>query len=144
MVSNKKLKTLNIMGLFRKRHVNLQPWLDYFEMLQEYERNGYLEVSLNKGEAYITQAALCTLSGTDKDRYQMARGIIKAARHIRAYVGWKGRFGREFLLKPFALQVVKDDKPHDMVYTILLSRRRRWWKLWMKADVVNVFNYTKQ
>lgn len=134
------------MGLFRKRHVNLQPWLDYFEMLQEYERNGYLEVSLNKGEAYITQAALCTLisAGDNPSSYRLAKGAVAATRRIRAYVGWKGRFGRDFLLKPFALQVVKDDKPHDMVYTILLSRRRRWWKLWMKADVVNVINYTKQ
>lgn len=133
---------VNIMGLFgKKKWTNLQPWLEYFELLQEYERNEYLEVSVNKGEAYITQAALYTLSGENQNRYQMAKGIIKTAGYIRGYVAWKGRFGRDWLEKPFALQVVKDDKPHDPIYTVLLSRKRRWWKLWMKTDVVDVINY---
>ena len=135
------IKNNNVMGLFKKRPVNLQPWLDYFKMLQEYERNGYLEVSLNKGEAYITKAALYTLAGDTSQRYAMAKGMIAAARRIRAYVGWKGCFGREWLEKPFALNVVKDDTPHDMQYTILLSRKRRWWRLWMKTDVVNVIDF---
>lgn len=132
---------VNVMGLFKKKWTNLQPWLDYFKMLQKYESNGYLEVSVNKGEAYITQAALYTLAGDDLNRYQVAKGVIKTAERIRAYVAWKGRFGSDWLEKPFALQVVRDDAPHDPVYTVLLSRKRRWWKLWLKANVVDVINY---
>ena len=129
------------MGLFKKKWTNLQPWLDYFKVLQKYESNGYLEVSVNKGEAYITQAALVTLAGDNLQRYQMAKRVIRTAKYIRAYVGWKGRFGGDWLEKPFALQVVKDDAPHDPVFTFLLSRKRRWWKLWLKANVVDVINY---
>lgn len=129
------------MGLFKKKWTNLQPWLDYFEMLQKYEREGYLEVSVNKGEAYITTAALYSLSGTDGSSFEIARRVVKTARYIRAYVAWKGRFGRQWQKKPFALNVVKDDPPRDPVFTVLLSRRRRWWKLWMEANVVDVINY---
>jgi hypothetical protein len=128
------------MGLFKKKWTNLQPWLDYFKVLQKYESNGYLEVSVNKGEAYITQAALYTLVAAHI-KSASAKEVIRTAKYIRAYVAWKGRFGGDWLEKPFALQVVKDDAPHDPVFTLLLSRKRRWWKLWLKANVVDVINY---
>ncbi len=124
-----------------KKHVNLQPWLDYFSMLQDYGRKGLLEVSINKHEAYITQAALHSLSGGIKSRVAMARDAIVSSRRIRAYAAWKGSYDRQFLSEPFSLHVVKEEYPHDTLYTILLSRRRKWWKLWMKADVVDVIDY---
>lgn len=131
-----------LMGLFgKKKWTNLQPWLEYFEMLQEYERNGYLEVRVNEGDAYITKAALYTLAGDKLERYKMARGVLAVAKHIRAYVAWKGRFGGDWLQKPFALNVVKDDPPRDPVFTVLLHRTRGWRTLWIKRNVVDVINY---
>ncbi len=44
-----------------KKKTNLQPWLDYFKMLQRYEAKGFLEVKSQEHEAYITRAALLTL-----------------------------------------------------------------------------------
>lgn len=43
---------------------DIQPWLDYFELLQTYEQKGFLEVAYDKHEAFITRAALYTLADT--------------------------------------------------------------------------------
>lgn len=45
----------------KNKHQDLQPWLDYFKMLQQYEAKGFLEVKPQEHEAYITRAALLTL-----------------------------------------------------------------------------------
>lgn len=45
----------------RNKHRDLQPWLDYFQMLHTYEQKGFLEVKADKHEAYVTRAALLTL-----------------------------------------------------------------------------------
>ena len=44
-----------------KKHKNLQPWLDYFDMLHTYEQKGYLQMEPQKHETYVTRAALLTL-----------------------------------------------------------------------------------
>lgn len=41
----------------------------------------------------------------------------------------------------FAIHVVKDTQPHDLLYTILLSYRRRWWSLWKKSPHYEIINY---
>ena len=44
---------------------NLEPWLDYFDMLNTYVKAGYLEVFPSLAEAYITEPALMTLANVD-------------------------------------------------------------------------------
>lgn len=108
--------------------VNLQPWLDYFELLRTYQQKGFLEMHPDKGEAYITEAALYTLGPDSVTR-------------LRAYAGFLSQEGAAYLERPFAVNVVRDDEPHDMKYTFLLTVRRRWWRLWRKGDDVEVIYY---
>lgn len=44
---------------------NLQPWLEYFNVLRAYVQCGYLEVMPAQGEAYITEPALYALACAD-------------------------------------------------------------------------------
>jgi len=136
--------------MFGRKHKNLQPWLDYFKVLQKYQESGYLEVRPKEHEAYITRAALYTLAwGEDTNLYDNSlpasvkrlQDIAKVVRHIRTYCGWRQQDGYEYLLKPFALHVVKEEHPHDLVYTLHLSRRHVWWKLWMWHDKFEFIPY---
>lgn len=126
------------------KNKDLQPWLDYFEMLQTYERKGFLEVIPDKNEAYIVRSALYSLSGTGSTLDELARSVPDTLRRIRAYAGWKGLQGDDYVLRPFALHVVKEEQPHDLLHTFLLSRRRMWWKLWRKSDKIEIIDYTKK
>ena len=123
------------------RRRDIQPWLDYFGMLQEYERKGYLEVLPEKGEAYVTQTALHAMSPGDDPLLQLGRAIPDTLRRIRVYAVWKTRSGKDVLDRIFALHVVGDDEPHDLLYTLLLHRRRAWWKLWLHADRIEMISY---
>lgn len=126
------------------KNKDLQPWLDYFEMLQTYERKGFLEVIPDKDEAYIVRSALYSLSGTGSTLDELARSVPDTLGRIRAYACWKGQQGGDRLLRPFALHVVKEEQPHDLLHTFLLSRRRMWWKLWRKGDKIEIIDYTKK
>lgn len=136
----------------RRKHKNLQPWLDYFKVLQRYEVCGFLEVTAEKHEAYVTQAALFTLAGYDEATIAIAdqsvvpgasryKAIASVLRNIRTYAGWKSQYGGSYLDRSFALHVVKDDAPHDLFYTLLITSRRRWWKLWMWHDSIELIEY---
>ena len=135
----------------KKKWKNLQPWIDYFQMLQEYEKKGFLEMKPEKGEAYVTRAALLTLTGAWSDtggfpgqrkaETLLLRKLPVVIRRVRAYAAWKSRSGEKFLGRPFALNIVKEDEPHDLLHTVVLTRERRWWKLWMKTDVFDVVTY---
>lgn len=131
--------------------VNLQPYLDYFEVLQDYIEKGYLEVYPEKGEAYVAEAVLNVLSNTDAfpqekdlamEGARRLRDYTTTLRHIRAYAGWCSQEGKEYLKKPFALHVVKDMQPYDPLCTILLSVRRCWWNLWRPTDNIDVIPMT--
>lgn len=131
--------------------VNLQPYLDYFDVLNSYIEKGYLEVYPEKGEAYVTEAALNALSDSDaapqeKDLVmegaRRLRTYTVTLRHIRAYAGWRSLEGKAYLDKPFALHVVKDMHPYDVLFTLVLSVRRRWWALWCKTDCIDVIPVT--
>lgn len=135
-----------------KKHKDLTPWLDYFGALGTFEKEGFLQVEAEKHEAYITRAALAVLAlpGTSEGddqmltqrEWQMVKHMPAVARRIRAYAGWKSRDGAGYLRRLFALHIVKEDEPHDLLYTILLTRRRAWWKLWIgKTDHVEVIGY---
>lgn len=121
---------------------NLQPWLDYFTMLQQYERKGFLEVKPDNHEAYVTQPALFAMTDGDNPQEQMKGAVSDTVRNIRAYAAYLSRqSGMEYYDEPFAVHVVRDTYPHDLLYTLLLTRRRVWWKLWMKADCMEIINY---
>lgn len=123
-----------------KKPVNLQPYLDYFGMLRQYEISGFIEVMPDKHEAYITRAALHTLA-------PLREAVPQVARHIRAYAAWEANVsdssqpGIHYSNAPFALHVVQEDAPHDLLYTLLLTRRRRWFSPWRKSDSIEVITY---
>lgn len=122
---------------------DLQPWLDYFKMLRTYERSGLLNLKPADGEAYVTQSAIHAMSEGDDPKQQLMKAIPETVRRIRAYAGWLQTDGADYLLRPFAVHVVKDDFPHDLLYTILLTRRRVWWRLWRKSEHIEVISYQK-
>ena len=124
-----------------KKKVDLQPWLEYFEMLQMYEFKGLLEMAVDKHEAFVTVPALHAMSPGDNPMEQLTQAIPYTLRCIRTYAGYKSQQGRGYIDEPFALHVVKDEKPHDLLYTLLLSRRRRWWWPFSKADHIETITY---
>ena len=81
-----------------KKKTNLQPWLDYFKMLQRYEAKGFLEVKPAEHEAYVTRAALLVLAGVDetevkqgdimRDGMRMMRRCTALVRHLRTYAAY--------------------------------------------------------
>ena len=124
---------------------DLQPWIDYFRLLRTYEEKEFLEVRPGKGDAYVTLSALAVLAFSDAApepgpamRFgELSRTVV----WIRAYAGWKCGAGARFLDAPFALNVVEDEGPHGLLCTVLVTRRRAWWKLWRKADRIDVVRY---
>lgn len=135
-----------------KKIRNLQPWLDYFEMLHQFEKDGFLQADAEKHEAYVTRAALFTVAGCDGDPASLAdrsfrsisrrtKAVASAVRRLRAYAAWLSRKGGDYLSHLFALHVVQEEDPHDLLFTIILTSRRRWWKLWMWHDHFEVISY---
>ncbi len=132
------------------KHQNLQPWLDYFQMLQTYQLKGFLEVHADKGEAYITQPALHAMTeGSDPEEQLKSGAIFETARRIRTYAAWLDAWkaargaarGEEYLRQLFAVHVVEDKHPHDLIYTILLTQERKWWCPWKLTECVEVVTY---
>ena len=127
---------------------NLQPWLDYFEMLHTYEQSGYLQMEAEKHEAYVTRSSLHTLTGekdtqptTTDDSIRRIRAYAAVIRRLRTYAAFLSTHGKDYLKHPFAVHLVKDDAPHDLLCAILLEKRLRWWSLWMKVDSFEVIEY---
>ena len=130
------------MRIFKKRK-DLQPWLDYFKLLQTYKEKGYLEVNPFEGNAYVTRAALHAMSeGDDPSRQMLA--ISATVRRIRAYAAWLSQQGPSYLRKTFAVHVVKEEMPHDLIYTVVMESRRPWWKFFMWHDHIEVVLYQKE
>lgn len=110
-----------------KKHKDLQPWLDYFNMLAKHIGAVFLEVNPTKHEAYITQPALHALTTGDDPSMQLASGAIATtARHLRTYAAWLSQEGEQYQRQPFAVVVVQPDKPNDLLYIICLTQKRNW------------------
>lgn len=133
-----------------KKHKNLQPWLDYFEMLHTYEEKGFLQVEAEKHEAYVTEPALYTLAGCSFSAREKGMRIDAAhtmtqvghlVRRLRVYAAWRSQGASSYDSHAFAVHMVKPDEPHDLLHTIILTTRRPWWKLWMKHDHFEVISY---
>jgi hypothetical protein len=126
---------------------NLQPWLDYFSMLQTYEEKGFLEINPEKHEVYVTQPALYNLAGFDEtgdileERFRLLRSLAQVMRRLRDYAAFKSRHGYDYIRKPFSVHIVKADAPHDLLHTVLLSVRRPWWRLWLPSDKYEIISY---
>lgn len=131
-----------------KKHTDLQPWLDYFDMLRIYEEKGFLEVMPEKHEAYVTQPALHAMSEGDNPQEQFKKAIPDTVIRIRAYAAWKSQWmaspGSSTKKQNFALHVVEAEQPHDLIYTLLLTQNRRWQNLWRNTDSIEVISYTKK
>lgn len=131
---------------------DLQPWLDYFGLLRTYEEKGFLEVKPDRHEAYVTQAALMTLLGIgDPVQVEDVDGQIRLVRasgeflhRLRAYAAWRSTGGAGYLSWAFAMHIVKDDHPHDLLCTVVLSRRRTWRSLWMERETMDVISYNEK
>lgn len=168
-----------------KKITNLQPWLDYFKMLQRYETKGFLQMNPKEHEAYITRAALLTLVPEDVSSFKFQDSSeptdSKAAAAqletlnlkletcvsaIRAYAAyrWAPAVGQQhpvdindpdaeipvipieeltaYFSQPFAVHIVKEDYPHDLLLTLLLQQKRTWYG--RTKDTIEVIDYTEK
>ena len=129
------------------KHKNLQPWLDYFEMLRTYEDKGLLEMKPEKHEAFITLPALLTLAECDRLTEQgaspakLVQSVGAVVRRLRAFAAFCSQQGDGYLTYSFAVNVVTDTEPHDLLHTILVSIKRRWQNMWIQTDSFEVINY---
>lgn len=121
---------------------DLTPWFDYFKMCRAYEDKGFLEIHQSEQEAYITVPAIHAISKGDDIRKQFTDGSIrKTVRGIRVYALYKTYGEITDTYRPFALHVVKDTAPHDLLYTLLITFRRCWWWPWRKSERIYVVTY---
>lgn len=157
-----------------KKITNLQPWLDYFKMLQQYEGKGFLEIKPQEHEAYVTRAALLTLVGIDAEDVQSAaissqpEALADTLSFLRAYAAYRSAtaVGQQhpadmndpaaplpaipeaeltaYLSAPFAVHIVKEDYPHDLLLTLLLQQKRSWRTVWRTVDTIEVIDYTEE
>lgn len=155
-----------------KKKTNLQPWLDYFKMLQQYEAKGFLEIKPQEHEAYITRAALLTLAGIDAEDVQSAAvpqklpNLADTLSRLRAYAAyrWAPAIGQQhpvdmndpdaeipvipieeltaYFSQPFVTHIVKEDYPHDLLLTLLLQQKRSWYG--RTKDTIEVIDYTEK
>jgi len=155
-----------------KKKTNLQPWLDYFKMLQRYEQKGFLEIKPQEHEAYVTRAALLTLAGIDAQDVQSAavspqpEALAATLSRLRAYAAyrWAPAVGQQhpadmndpdaeipvipieeltaYFSQPFATHMVKEDYPHDLLLTLLLQQKRAWYG--RRKETIEVIDYTQK
>ena len=131
------------------KNLYLQPWLDYFSMLRRYAAQGYLEMAPDKHEAYITLPALLSLAPTD-DPLQALKSVPETVTGIRAYAAFLNTAaaadtaeaeGTEYLGRPFAIHVVEPDLPHNLLYTLLITKKRTWRHPLTPVDSYEVIEY---
>jgi len=156
-----------------KKKTNLQPWLDYFKMLQRYEQKGFLEIKPQEHEAYVTRAALLTLSPTPappEGEGDAANGkaLADTLSRLRAYAAYRSApaVGQQhpvdindpdaeipvipieeltaYFSQPFAVHIVKEDYPHDLLLTLLLTQKRSWRTAWRTVDTIEAIDYTEK
>ncbi len=122
----------------KKKRKDLQPWLDYFEMLRVNVESGFLQMNVAKHEAFVTQPGIHAMSKGDDPAKQIEDGsIINTAHRIFVYAAWLSGEGNGYRNKPFAVHVVKDSEPHDMIYTILFTRVLKFMRWKEQVEVIN-------
>ncbi len=158
----------------KNKHQDLQPWLDYFKMLQQYEAKGFLQMNPKEHEAYITRAALLTLANIDAVDIQPVTSslsdekLIDLISILRAYAAyrWAPAVGQQhpvdindpdaeipvipieeltaYFSQPFAIHIVKEDYPHDLLLTLLLQQKRSWRTAWQTVETIEAIDYTEK
>ena len=153
----------------KTKHKDLQPWLDYFELLHNYEQRGLLELHADKHECYVTQSALHAMTPGDDPAEQLRNGAIAdTLRHLRTYAAyrWAPAVGQQhpvdindpdaeipiipieeltaYFSHPFALHVVQEEPPHDLLFTMLLTQQRSWRTAWRTREKIEVIDYTSK
>lgn len=132
------------MQKMKKKLNDLQPWLDYFDMMQAYEHNGLLQIESEKHEAHVTQTAIHAMSKGDDPQQQLEYGsIVETVRRLQVYAAFCSTKGVEYMKAPFAIHVVKDTEPHDRIYTLLITHHKSWRTMWLWPDNIEVINYQK-
>jgi hypothetical protein len=156
----------------KSKYQDLTPWLDYLDMLQWYEQEGFLQMNPKEHEAYITRAALLTLAGIDAEDVQSAaissqpEALADTLSRLRAYAAyrWAPAVGQQhpadmnapaaplpvipeaeltaYFSQPFAIHIVKEDYPHDLLLTLLLQQKRSWRTAWRTVDTIETIDYT--
>lgn len=156
----------------KSKHQDLTPWLDYFRMLQRYEQKGFLQMNPKEHEAYVTRAALLTLAGIDAEDVQSAavspqpEALADTMSRLRAYAAYRcaPAVGQQhpadindpatplpdipkaeltaYLSQPFATHIVKEDYPHDLLLTLLLTQKRAWYG--RRKETIEAIDYTEQ
>ena len=121
----------------KKKRSDLHPFLDYFSMLSEYVEKGYMQLDVKEHAVYITQPAIHAMSPGNDPAVQLRDGSIEnTAFRIRAYAAWLSGEGNDYLDRNFAVHVVKDEEPYDLMYTILLSKSSRLFGAKTKVQLI--------
>ena len=121
----------------RKKHSDIGPFLDYFSMLSEYLDKGFLQIDVAKHEVFVTQPAIHAMSPGNDPAVQLRDGSIEnTALRIRAYAAWRSGEGNDYLNSNFAVHVVKDEEPHDLIFTLLFSQPRGIFRTKPKVEVI--------
>ena len=158
-------------GRTKSKHKDLQPWIDYFRMLQTQADKGLLLMKAGDHEAYITQPCLHAITPGDDPTAQVQSGaILDTARHIRAYAACINAHAEglstydpavvldpdaplpviptevlaAYQQQPFALNVVQPDAPNDPLYTILLTQVRQFFRTREKVEVITYDDKPKE
>ncbi len=128
-----------------RKNKDLQPWLDYFDMLHTYEQRGLLELQADKHECYVTQPTLHAMTPGDNPSEQLrSRAIADTLRHLRTYAAFLAQQGNGYFTFPFALHVVQDEPPHDLLYTMLLTQERSWRTACRTREKIEVIDYNER
>ena len=121
----------------KKKRSDISPFLDYFSMLSEYVEKGYMQLDVKEHAVYITQPAIHAMTPGNDPAMQLRDGSIEnTAFRIRAYVAWLSGEGNDYLDRNFSVHVVKDEEPHDLMYTILLSKGGRLFGAKTKVQLI--------
>ena len=121
----------------KKKRSDISPFLDYFSMLSEYLDKGYLQIDVAKHEVYVTQPAIHALSPGNDPAEQLRNGAIaRTAPRLRAWAALMSGEGNDYMKRNSSVHVVKDEEPHDLMYTILLSKGGRLFGAKTKVQLI--------
>lgn len=120
-----------------KKHSDISPFLEYFSMLSEYLDKGFLQIDVAKHEVFVTQPAIHALSPGNDPAEQLRNGAIAhTALSLRAWAAWMSGEGNDYMKRNFSVHVVKDEEPHDLIFTLLFSQSRGIFRTKPKVEVI--------
>lgn len=124
-----------------KKKKNLQPWIDAFLVLRQLKNQGWLDLHEKNHEAFITLPALHAITKGDLPQQQKPEHIRTTMKLILAYAASLSAIGQEYITRPFAIHVVRDEGKNEPIYTALLSYKRKWWWPFTKSEHIEIITY---